>query len=136
MKHKCQMKEQMYRDLMERYRYVVDHFDCEGQTEAYEKTVQSPAKRYYVSARWAAQMLAPMFNGNFDSLNELKPLKREMYQSLFKTVVRLSSKLEFQGKSLYHICQFAVKEPAPRFYVDHCMMSYVFNNYRNLTRQL
>lgn len=134
MGHKSDTKRQMYADLMERYRYVVDHYSCADQTEAYIKTITSQAKRFYVNPRWAVQRLAPMFKGDMDALKGLSPNKRQMYEDLFKVVVKLSSKLEFQGKSLYWITQFAVLQPAPRFYVDPPMMSKIYHTCKHEMR--
>lgn len=134
MKQKCAMKQQMYRDIMESYRYVVDHYQCESQMEAYRRTVLSPAKRFYIHPRWLSLKLAPLFRGDFSCLENLVPLKRLMYETLFQIVVKLSRQLEYQGKSLYYLCKAAVMQPAPRYYVEAGMMSYIYNNYKRETR--
>jgi hypothetical protein len=59
-----------------------------------------------------------MVRGNFDHVNMMLPLRREMYYSLFNVVMELSEKRAFIGKSLSYIMAFAVIQPAPRFFIS------------------
>lgn len=108
---------QLANDIMAAYRNVNKTCDCRTQQEAYELTILQPAPRYYVSASKARAYVTPLLRGDSTELAKLQPLRRQMYQSLAETVVRLSQKRQFIGKSSSYILTFAVKEPAPRFFI-------------------
>ena len=126
MKGKSLCREQMKDDLMKVFREISAGYTCRYQTEAYEKTVQHPAPRYYIDARRAHCVISPMRRGDYTQLHKLSPLKQEMYVSLFETVQRLYQQSTYWGKSLYHVLQFAVLEPAPRFYINADMMRLIW----------
>lgn len=107
---------QMQQDLIAAYKRVCG--DCWTQHQAYERMVNEPAPRYYVSPRQASQIIARMVKGDFSRVEMMLPLRREMYYSLFKVVQELSEKREFIGKSLSYIMKFAVMQPAPKFYIS------------------
>lgn len=109
------MTRQMQKDLIKAYGQVCD--SCWSQWEAYEKMIRQPAPRYYVSPKQAFQVISPMVKGNFEKVNKMQPRKRRMYYSLYRTMIRLSSKPSFYGQSLWYIMQFAVNEPAPEFFI-------------------
>lgn len=106
----------MHKDLIDAYKRVCG--SCWNQSEAYEKMVLEPAPRYYVSIKQAHKVIAPMMRGDFEMVNLMIPMKREMYYSLFEVIMRLSTQAEFRGKSLYFILPFAITQPAPRFYIS------------------
>ncbi len=132
MKQKTMCKEMMKNDLMKVYREVSSSGECRMQTEAYERTVEHEAPRFYVDARWAHQRIAPMLRGDRSGLDNMKPLQRKMYEDLFSVVVRLSQKDQFWGKKLNYILQYAVLEPAPRFYIGTMRMGQIW---KEMTRR-
>lgn len=111
-------REEMKRDLMQVYREVCSTYECRNSWEAWERTVTHEAPRFYVDARWALQILAPMMRGDKSQVESLTPLKREMYEALFDTVQELWQRSAFWGKSLNYVLPHAIMEPAPRFYID------------------
>lgn len=106
---------QMQIDLIEAYKAVAPH--CWTQREAYERMVKQPAPRYYVTAKQAYQVIAPMVKGDFEMVNMMLPRKREMYLSLFSVVEKMLDQRAFIGKSLYYVMQYAVGQPAPEFFI-------------------
>ena len=124
-------REAMYDELMKVYCEVCRDYECRSQQEAYEYTVSHPASRYFVSSKKAYENLYPMFRGDYSRLEKMKPLRQEMYRTLYDVVMRLSQKRQFWGKSLYHIVKFAVLEPAPRFYIGVEKMRKVFRERKN-----
>jgi hypothetical protein len=106
---------QLHVDLIEAYKRVSPH--CWTQHEAYERMVKEPAPRYYVSAKQAYQVIAPMTKGDFDLVNLMIPMRRRMYYSIFETFMRMSEQRQFVGKSLYYIMQFVVLSQAPEFFI-------------------
>ena len=104
-------------DLMAAYADVLRNYDCHTQAEAYERTVQHAAPRFYVSAEKARVYICALVRGDRSVVDALSPLRREMYLALFDVVLRLSQKRQYHRRSVYYITGFAVNEPAPRFYV-------------------
>ena len=110
------ISKQMQHDLISAYKRVCGN--CWSQRQAYERMVNEPAPRYYISPRQASQNIALMVKGDFSRVDMMLPLRREMYYSLFKVVQELSEKREFIGKSLSYIMKFAVIQPAPKFFIS------------------
>ncbi len=129
-------REQMKDDLMKVFREISGNYSCRYQTEAYEQTVQHPAPRFYIDARRAHCVISPMRRGDYSQLDKLSsPLKRQMYLDLFDTVQRLYQKSTYWGKSLYYVLQFAILEPAPRFYIGADMMRLIWKERTRRTRK-
>ena len=116
MKENYDITRQMQIDLIAAYKRVCS--SCWTQTEAYEKMVKEPAPRYYVTAKQACQVLSPMLRGDFGTVNMMRPIRREMYYSLYDEVVRLSEKRDYINKGLMYIVRDAVMRPAPRFFIS------------------
>lgn len=117
----------MYDELMKTYHEVVGTGYCDSQREAYEKTVNHPAPRYYVNARWACQVISPLLEGDMTALKKLSQLKQEMYLSLLHEVIEISSQRNFIGRSPYYVVQFAIHRPAPRFFISAETMRKIFH---------
>lgn len=121
---------------MKVYREVVA--DCPmgtTQTEVYNMVVQHTAPRFYIDARRAHLVISPMMRGDMSAIDRLSPLKRQMYLDLFDTVMRLTQKKGFWGKSTYFILKEAILEPAPRFYVSWKRMEQIWREKTIETRQ-
>lgn len=116
MKNDFSLNKQLQVDLMEAYKRVCG--TCWTQSEAYERMVMEPAPRYYVSAKQASQIISPMLRGDFERVNMMLPLHREMYYALFDEVMRLCEKRDYVGKGLLYIMREAVLQPAPRFFIS------------------
>ena len=123
-------RELMYDELMAVYRKVLKDYDCHTQAEAFDRTVRHPASRFFVEPRRAYQNIYPMLRGDYSKIEQMKPLRQEMYKALYDVVMRLSQKRQFWGKSPYYIVKFAVTEPAPRFYIGVEKMRKVFRERR------
>lgn len=123
------ISKQMHHDLIEAYKKV--YHTCWTQLQAYERTVNQPAPRFYVTARQASQVIAPMLRGDTERVDMMYPLRREMYYDLFAVVQRLIEKREFIGRSLHYIMKFAVLEPAPKFYISAKRASIIRGFMRN-----
>lgn len=111
-------RETMKEDLMKVFREISVKYTCRTQMEAYEETVSHPAPRFYIDARRAHCVISPMMRGDYTRLEKLSPLRQEMYRALYDTVMRLYQKSTYWKKSLYYVLQFAILEPAPRFYIS------------------
>lgn len=118
----------MEADLMSVFREVSLSYECRNNNEAFAKVIEHPAPRYYVDARRAHQYISPLLHGDRSRIEALSPLKRKMYEDLFETVQRLWQKSAYWGKSLHYVLQFAVLEPAPRFYIKPKRLHQIWKN--------
>lgn len=118
MKQRTAFHEEMRRDLMRVYREVCANYSCRDNTEALEKVINHPAPRFYINVKSAHTILSPMMHGDRTMLQKMTPQKRQMYEDLFDTVLRLSQKDRFHNCTLHHILRFAIQEPAPKFYIQ------------------
>ena len=114
-KENFDISKQMQHDLIEAYKQVCP--TCWSQQQAYERMVMQPAPRYYISPKQACSVISKMMRGDFEVVDVMMPLRKEMYYALFNEVIRLSEKRDFIGKSLSYIMKHAVAQPAPRFYI-------------------
>lgn len=115
-------------DLMAAYRQVCGK--CWTQREAWQKTAESPAPRYYVSAKEAHEKLRRMVVGDTSIVDAMSERRRRMYYSLFAKLQILSQKKEMIGKSLWFMCPFLVTQPAPEFFVSADTVKEIFRNYK------
>ena len=120
--------EQMRRDLMTVYRQVYPH--CMEQWDAWVRTVESPAPRYYVSAKQACQIVTPMFRGDYRLFNKLSPLRQKMYKSIYDRVEKMSESWQYQGMSIWAIMPHALNSPAPQFFILPQTMKKMFERKR------
>lgn len=126
MKGKADFRRLMCQDLMRVYREVCHTGEFSNNTECFEEVVRHPAPRFYIDPRFAHTVISPMLRGDRSKLEIMKPLTRQMYEDLFNVVVRLSQNRQYYGKKLNFILQFAVLEPAPRFYIGSTRMRQIW----------
>lgn len=128
-------REMMYDELMKVYCKVCRDYECRTQAEAFDRTVRHPASRFFIDPRRAYQNIYPLLRGDYTRLEQMKPLRQEMYRELFSVVLKLSQKRQFCGKSPFYIVKFAVLEPAPRFYIGWEKMRKVFRERSKVFRE-
>ena len=119
-------REAMKDDLMKVFREISGSYSCRKNWEAWKRVVEHPAPRVYVDSLRAHLVISPMLHGDRSRLEELSPLKQQMYEALFETVMRLWQKPSYWGRSLNYVLQFAILEPAPRFYIKPVRMGQIW----------
>ena len=102
-------------DLMAAYRRIAD--SCTTQKQAWERTVDSPAPRYYITHFQAYQRMLQFYKKD-PAIQSLPLLQRRQFEALYETCLRMSQQKEYVGMSLYQLTQFAILQPAPSFFVS------------------
>lgn len=112
--------EQLYRDraeeLMRIYREVAP--TCITERQAIERVINHRSSRFWITPHAVYCKLLGVFSGRLDSLPVTKDNELRMYTELMGRVMRLSQKPEHLGKSLRVLCEIAVMEEAPEFYMS------------------
>ncbi len=99
--------------LMQEYDRYIASCDYIRMTEVFNHIVNQPCRRFWVSNMRAAVVIARMMKG--ESLNEMRPTKKEMFQEIFARVANLRK--ANPAKSLFQLVTEVVAQPAPKFYL-------------------
>lgn len=100
-------------DMRRAYSMLVDQCDQVDLQDVFKKLVNMPSKRFWVTPDRAAIVIHSMIRG--DRLENMRPMKREMFQELYKIVMQL--KQEHPEATMPELCAMAVLRPAPKFYL-------------------
>lgn len=105
--------EERNEDIMRAYLQEIARCDQIYLPEIFNRVVNMPSKRFWVSPKRAAIVISNMMRG--DTLADMRPTKREMFQEIFRRVLKLQEKNP--EMSIYEIAIEVVQEPAPKFYL-------------------
>lgn len=119
-------------DLMAAYRDV--YRKCWTQQEAWRKTAEHPAPRYYVTAKEAWEKLRRMVRGDTSVVDRLGKSKRRMYYSLYDALLKLTEKREYSTHSLWFLCPILVSQPAPEFFIEPRTVKDIYIKYKRYGR--
>jgi hypothetical protein len=116
MKHqgcKLEFEEERNRELLKTYRRVVSESDFIVPAAIYEKVVNEPASRFWVTEERAAVVISKMHKGH--SLERMHPNKREMFQEIYRRAMILME--QDKSLSVFEVAMKVVYQPAPKFYI-------------------
>lgn len=111
---KMEWNEERLSDLMDAYYSYLRQAKIINMTDVYNHIVNMPAKRFWVSDIRAALVVAAIFRGE-KVLENMWPLKREMYEEIYNRVMTL--KQNNPNISMSQLCAMAIAQPAPKFYL-------------------
>lgn len=100
-------------DIMRAYQQEIAQCDKIYLPRIYDKVVNMPSKRFWVSSERAAIVVSSMMRG--DDLMNMHPMKREMFQEIYRRVMKL--KEQYPTMSISELALKVVQEPAPKFYL-------------------
>ena len=116
MKHNGALMEyadERMKDLMRVYDEYISSCDYIRMPEVYSKIVNMQSSRFWVSDIRAIQVIYAMMRGS--TLKEMRPLKREMFEEIFKRVMDMKNK--HPDMSIRDCCTSVISRPAPKFYL-------------------
>lgn len=99
--------------LLRAYRREVSQCRVIESDRIWEKIVNSPCERFWVSDNRAAIVIASMLKG--DRLTGMRPTKRRMYEEIYRRT--LEKMALAPDRPLLHIVGEVVEERAPQFYL-------------------
>lgn len=100
-------------DLMTVYHQTIVKAHYVRMPDIYEKVAASPSRRFWVSEERAAIVISQMMKG--DKLKNMRPLKREMYNEIYRRVMRLRE--QNPDAPISQLVAKVVEQPAPKFYL-------------------
>lgn len=100
-------------DLMRCYREHLSRRPFIHLPEVLDDIVNSPSARFWVSEERAAIVMSQIMRG--DKLEKMRPLKREMYEEIYRRVMKL--KEQHPDWPLSQLTFEVVRQPAPKFYL-------------------
>jgi hypothetical protein len=100
-------------DMRRAYSLIVGECDRVDLRDVFHRLVNMPSKRFWVTPDRAAIVIHSMMRG--DTLQNMRPMKREMFQELYRIVMELKEK--YPTASMPELCSMAVLSPAPKFYL-------------------
>lgn len=100
-------------DIMNAYHELVTSADFICMPDIYRQVVDMPSKRFWVSEERAAIVISAMMRG--ESLDNMRPLKREMYNEIYRRVIKLRE--ENPEAPISRLVATVVEQPAPKFYL-------------------
>ncbi len=95
-----------YHELIKSAQYIL-------MPEIYRKVVDMPTRRFWISEGRAAIVISAMMKG--DTLENMGPLKREMYNEIYSRVIKLREKKP--DLPIIQLVEMVVEQPAPKFYL-------------------
>lgn len=102
------------RELYKAYRHALANTTYIDQREVCRKVADTPCFRFWVSEERAFYIISEIYKGRY-VLDNMKPLKREMYIEIFKRVDALHRKNP--DTPIYDLVFSVVNSPAPKFYM-------------------
>lgn len=106
-------EEQRNDNLMECYHELLTSAQFVRMPDIYSKVVNMPSRRFWVSEERAAIVVSAMMRG--DSLDRMRPLKREMYNEIYSRAMELRDK--HPKMPISQLVAQVVEQPAPKFYL-------------------
>lgn len=105
--------EERNEDIMRAYKQELAQCKQVFLPDVFNRVVNMPSKRFWVSAERAAIVISSMMRG--DTLSQMRPTKRRMFQEIYRRVKILQE--QNPNMSIYEMSLKVVQEPAPEFYI-------------------
>lgn len=106
-------EEERNRDLMRAYKAQLASHENKDLQAVFNRVVEMPSKRFWVSEERAAIVISEMMRGK--GLKVKGKVKREMYNEIYQRVMKLRT--AHPDMSVYDLTFMVVTGPAPKFYL-------------------
>ena len=116
MKHlgsKSEFEEERNSELLKTYHRLISEAEQIVPAVIYNKLVNQPSSRFWVTEERAAVIISKMRKGH--TLERMHPNKREMFQEIYRRAIELLEK--DNTLSVLDVAMKVVNQPAPKFYI-------------------
>lgn len=103
------------KELMLAFRRVINEVDYIEMDYVFDKVVNTPCSRFWVSEERATAVISNMLRGN-PILSTMRDTKKEMFTEIYNRVLLLK-KEQKEDLPLFDIVFSVVNSPAPKFYM-------------------
>ena len=121
---KFEYTEQRNANLIAVYRKKLGECKVIKLGDVLKETVNEPSERFWVSEERAAAVMMKMMRG--DELNDMSPMKREMFRDIYRRVREIKEK--HPQKPIIEIVAVVVESPAPHFYLTPGSAKVIIHN--------
>ena len=128
-------EDQRNEDLMRAYRTEIHEARHIRVANLFQQVVERPSERFWVSEERAFIVISYMSKG--DTLEDMRPLKREMYEEIYRRNLKLKDK--YPDRTMRQLVSIVVNQPAPKFYIEPasarviiCKIKKIWRNQRRL----
>ena len=94
--------------------------------EALTRTVNSPAKRFYISSDRAYGVLIRWEKYGITKL--ITPERQEMYEEIYRRILELRKSMP--DTPFMHLTEMVLEQPAPKFYLETSSAKIILCKYR------
>lgn len=94
--------------------------------EALTRTVNSPAKRFYISSDRAYGVLIRWEKCGITKL--ITPERQEMYEEIYRRILELRKSMP--NTPFMHLVEIVLEQPAPKFYLETSSVKTILCKYR------
>lgn len=126
------LTQQRNRDLHQVFVNVISELDVINLNDAIEKTVNSPAKRFYIGSDRAYGVLIRWHKYGITKL--ITPLRQEMFEEIYRRVLTLQ--VVYPDIPLMYLAEMAIEQPAPKFYLEISSAKTILCKYKSKRSQL
>ena len=126
----CEFEQERNLDLLHACRQEMALATHIHMRDIYRRAAERPARRFWVSEERAAIVIGRMLRG--DSLQEMRPLKREMFQEIFRRAKEILNR--HPGFNISHVALLVVHQPAPKFYLTPGSVKTILHRFRQKRR--
>ena len=113
-------------DIMKAYMQEIGRCEKIYLPHILDAVVNTPTKRFWVSAERAAIVISKMMRG--DTLMSMRPARREMFQEIYRRMKLLQK--ENPSMSINEMALQVVQQPAPKFYITAGSAKVIINRIR------
>ena len=117
---------QRNKDLHSTFLKVISEMDVIVLDEAINRTVNSPAKRFYIGSDRAYGVLIRWDRYGITKLTT--PLRQEMFEEIYRRTIELRKIMP--DKPIMHLVEIVLEQPAPKFYLETSSVKTILCKYR------
>ncbi|MBE6300182.1 MAG: hypothetical protein E7083_07650 [Bacteroidales bacterium] len=129
---KMEYADERMADLMRLYHEYLRECKHISLADVYEKIVNLPSRRFWVSSTHALKVVSAILRGE-DILLSMRRPKAEMYIEIFRRVMQLKEREP--STSIAKLCEQVVQQPAPKIYLSPGSAKIMIYQYRRDKRR-
>ena len=120
------------KDLYENYKRVISMEKSIVLPDVLRKTVESPAKRFYISSDRVYGVLV-RWKKKGEIIKLITEERQEMYEEIYRRVLELEKSMP--DLPLLHVIEIIIEQPAPKFYITPKSADVILCKHKSILRK-